>query len=430
MTADLRIPLGWLLTTVRSVLTVVRMRHRHLTHAIEALCFNPHKIAMVSGPRQCGKTTFAKMMLHGRSEGRYCNWDDAEFRRLWVKTPSAIIPLQKGEATPLLVLDEIHKDRFWKRNLKGLYDTLERPCDILVTGSARLDVYRRGSDSMVGRYFPFRLHPFSMRELEHKDVLPPDDMREALFSRALSARKDSAGHLDDFMAYGPFPEPFLGQDARQARMWRQVHGQAVIREDLRDISRLPDLGRVELMASLLPERVGSIFSLKRMTEDMEISFDVLKRWLAYLKAAYFLFEIKPYSRRIPRSLKRDGKVYLWDYSAIKDKAARFENLVAHHLLKTCHYWTDTGEGAFDLYYLRDKERAEIDFLVTRDGEPWLPVEVKWSDTDPSPNWRKFAPMLSCKRELQIVYQPEWKVHSFGEAQVLVAGAAEVLGYFA
>ncbi|MBI4230088.1 MAG: ATP-binding protein, partial [Planctomycetes bacterium] len=331
------------------------MRHRHLKAAVDEFCFRDHKIAMVSGPRQCGKTTFAKMLLAGRSEGRYFNWDDAGFRRLWIKTPSALLPPRQGGRVPLLVLDEIHKDRLWKRNLKGLYDTLPHPCDILVTGSARLDIYRRGSDSMMGRYFPFRLHPFSMRELESKDVLRPDAMEKALFSRALQTGKGALRNLDDFMAYGPFPEPFLKQDARFAGRWRQVHSQAVIREDLRDISRLPDLGRVELLASLLPERVGSIFSLKGMTEDMEISFDVLKRWLAYLKAVYYLFEIKPYDKRIPRSLKRDGKVYLWDYSAVLDKPARFENLVAHHLLKTCHYWTDTGEGTFDLHYLRSKE---------------------------------------------------------------------------
>jgi len=409
---------------------MVRMRHRHLKSAVEDDCFRHRKIAMVSGPRQCGKTTFAKMLLDERPEGRYYNWDDAEFRRLWVKSPAAIVPARKGGNTPLLVLDEIHKDRFWKRNLKGVYDTLEHPCDILVTGSARLDIYRRGSDSMMGRYFPFRLHPFSMRELEYKDVLRPDDMLEALFDRSLRAGKGPLRHLDDFMTYGPFPEPFLKQDARFAARWRQVHGQAVIREDLRDISRLPDLGRVELLASLLPERVGSIFSPKSMTEDMEISFDTLKRWLTYLKAVYFIFEIKPYSRHVPRSLKRDGKIYLWDYSAIQDKAARIENLVAHHLLKTCHYWTDTGEGVFDLCYLRNKEGEEIDLLVTRDGEPWLPVEVKWSETDVALNWRRFAPVLPCRRGLQIVHQPEWTVHRFGEAQILVAGAAEALRYFA
>lgn len=409
---------------------MVRMRHRHLTHALQALCFADHKVAMVSGPRQCGKTTFAKMLLRQRTDGRYCNWDQAEFRRLWVKSPSAIVPDSRDGGTPLLILDEIHKDRFWKRNLKGVFDTLERPCDILVTGSARLDIFRRGSDSMLGRYFPFRLHPFSMRELEFHDVLRPDAMLDALFSRALQPPRSSSRLLDDFMSYGPFPEPFLKSDSRFATRWRQTHSRDVIREDLRDISRIHDLGRVELLASLIPERVGAGLSLKGLTEDLEISFDVLNRWLMYLKAVYSIFEVKPYSKRIPRSLKREGKVYLWDYAGVHNRAARFENLVAHHLLKTCHYWTDTGEGQFDLMYLRNKEHQEIDFLIVRDNKPWLPVEVKLSESDPSTNWKRFAPLLPCTRGLQIISPPMWEQHTFGESRVLVAGATEVLRYFA
>jgi len=182
--------------------------------------------------------------------------------------------------------------------------------------------------------------------------------------------------------------------------------------------------------ALLPERVGSLFSVANLREDMETGFDTIRRWMACLQEVYHLFVLKPYTPKIARSLRRQGKVYLWDYGAVRDDAARFENLVAHHLLKTCHYWTDTGEGTFDLHYLRNKEKQEIDFLVSRDGEPWLPVEVKWSDTDLSPNWKRFAPMLACKRGLQIVYPPEWEVHSFGETQILVAGAAETLNYFA
>lgn len=409
---------------------MVKMRHRHLERAVKEFCFDAHKIAMVSGPRQCGKTTFARAFLDERLHGRYFNWDEPEFRRQWTRDPSTLVPTVKGKATPLLVLDEIHKERFWKRNLKGLYDTLKRPCDILVTGSARLDIYHRGSDSMMGRYFPFRLHPFSLRELEHDNVMRPDAMIEALFSRSQRKGSSATRLLNDFMAYGPFPEPYLRQDARFAARWSQVHSRDVIRVDLRDISRLPDLGRVELLSALLPERVGSIFSPQAMTEDMEINFDTLKRWLMYLKAVYSVFEIKPYSRQVARSIKRDGKIYLWDYSAVKEKPARFENLVAHHLLKTCHYWTDTGEGDFKLMYLRNKEKHEIDFLIVRDGKPWLPVEAKLSDTEPSPSWRKFAPHLPCTRGLQIVYGPSWKMHDFGSSQVLVAGAAEALGYFA
>ena len=409
---------------------MVSMKERSLTQPVEQLALADHKIAFVSGPRQCGKTTLAKMLLRKRKVGLYRNWDEIEFRRAWAKNPSAIVPHSQGKDVPLVVFDEIHKDRRWKRNLKGVFDTLESPCDFLVTGSARLNVYMKGSDSLLGRHLSFRLHPFSMRELERADVLPPDAMQEALFSRAERPGKAAEERLASLMAYGPFPEPLLAQDARKARLWRRNREQLIVREDLRDISHLPELGRIETMTSLLPERVGSLFSLVSMGENLEASIPTVKRWMSYLKGLYYLFDIKPYSRKIPRSLRREGKVYLWDFGIIKDEAARFENLVACHLLKTCHFWTDTGEGEFELFFLRNKEKQEIDFLIVRDGEPWLPVEVKQADTQPSENWKRFARLLPCKRGIQLVLRPAWSTHAVGDMCVLVAGAAEALHYFA
>lgn len=409
---------------------MVGMKRRSLTQAIEAFSFADHKIAMVSGPRQCGKTTLARMLLDQRKVGIYRNWDQLSFRREWARNPSSIVPRAEGKDVPLVVLDEIHKERRWKRNLKGVYDTLESPCDFLVTGSARLNVYRKGSDSLMGRHCAFRLHPFSLRELERPDVLPPDKMLEWLFSRSETEAKAAEDGLAAMMIYGPFPQPLLDQNTRKVNIWRHSREQLVIREDLRDLSRLPELERIEMMTALLPERVGSLFSLSSLSRDLETSVPTIKRWSAYLKDLYYLFEIRPYSKKIARSLRREGKIYLWDFGTIPNEPARFENLVALHLLKTCHFWTDTGEGVFDLFYLRDKEKREIDFLIVRDGAPWLPVEVKMSDSELSSNWKRFAPMLPCKRGLQIVLKPGWKLHVFGDAQVLVAGAAEALSYFA
>jgi len=408
---------------------MVSMKDRSLAKAIEDITFSDHKIAFVSGPRQCGKTTLAKMLLRRRKTGLYHNWDEVEFRRAWARHPSLLIPQARGKGVPLVVLDEIHKDRRWKRNLKGVFDTLKSPCDILVTGSARLNVYMKGSDSLLGRHFSFRLHPFSLRELERKDVLSPDAVLKSLFTRTERGGKFSERNMAALMEYGPFPEPWLAQDVRKARLWRRNREQLIVREDLRDISRLPELGRIEMMTSLLPERVGSLFSPASLGRDIEASIPTINRWMSYLRELYYLFEIKPYSKRIARSLRRAGKVYLWDFASIKDKGARFENLVACHLLKACHFWTDTGEGNFELYFLRNKEKQEIDFLILRDGKPWLPIEVKYNDITPSVNWRKFTAELGCEYGLQLVYRPYWKIHEYEEKRILVAGAAEALRYF-
>lgn len=386
-------------------------------------------MAFVSGPRQVGKTTLAKVLLRARETGRYCTWDDVEFRRGWVKDPKRLVP--EGPGRPLLVLDEIHKGRLWKRSLKGVYDTLERPADILVTGSARLNVYRRGSDSLVGRYLHFRLHPFSIRELRATAPPAPDATLEAITARADRPRRAAARTLAALLEYGGFPEPFLAHDERRARLWRRGRLEQVIREDLRDLTRLPELDRVELLASLIPERVGSPFSVQSVREDLEVAHDTASRWLAHLRELFYVFEVKPYHRAVQRALRKSGKLYLWDWSEVPAPGARFENLVASHLLKACDFWTDSGEGDFDLHYLRDKQQHEIDFLIARDRRPWLAVEAKSSDTTPSPAWRVFLPQVRPALAVQVVAtEGHWRWHDIGTARLLVASASDLLGYLA
>ena len=408
---------------------MVGMKTRYLQAPLEQLCFSSHKMAFVSGPRQCGKTTMAKLLLSNRPSGLYRNWDDVVFRRQWVKNPSAIVPAP-GKTTPLIVLDEIHKAKGWKQALKGVYDTLEHPTDILVTGSARLSIYKKGSDSLTGRYFHFRLHPLSLGELEASETLAPDDALSALFHRARRPSKSALTAFDSLVKFGGFPEPFLGQNERKARLWRRNRIDTVIREDVRDLTRIPELGRIEMLASLLPERVGSLFSMASLREDLEVSFDTVRRWTTLLKDLYYIHEIKPHHESIARSLRKEGKIYMWDYGEVPGPAPRFENMIANHLLKACHLWTDTGEGTFELRYLRNKEKQEVDFLIVRDRRPWLPVEVKLADEDPSPNWKRFLPALKCPYALQLVAKPGvWREHTLGDTHLTVASASEALSYF-
>ena len=403
------------------------VRDRYLTEPLRKIAFSGHKMAFVSGPRQCGKTTLGRLLLDRYRVGSYYNWDDVEFRRAWTRDPKKIVPRTKGAKAPLIVLDEIHKAKGWKRSLKGVFDTLSNPADILVTGSARLNVYKKGGDSLLGRYYHFRLHPFSLAELLNHPPLSPDDLKKNLVEGINPPTKAAGALLEALFQFGGFPQPILEQDAKKATLWRQHRVEAVIREDLRDLSRLPELSQIEMLAALLPQRVGSPLSLNALREDLEVSYDTVRRWIGLLSDLYYAFLLRPYSRLIARSLKKEAKLYLWDYSEIPDKGGRFENLVACHLLKACHYWTDTGEGLFQLCYLRNKEKEEIDFLITRDNLPWLPVEVKSRETEPTPAWKKFLPMLRCNLGLQVVLQKcEFKRHEVVGGDVLVTPASAFL----
>ena len=404
------------------------MKNRYLIPTINEICFPMHKMAFVSGPRQCGKTTLAKMILKLRKNGNYNNWDDVEFRRVWTKNPSTIVSVDSKEV-PVVIFDEIHKAKMWKRTLKGIFDGLDDPADIIVTGSARLNVYKKGSESLMGRYYHFRLHPFSLAEVQNRTMIEPDILIESIYSKSLKSKKSSVTNLEALFKYGGFPEPFLSQDERHARLWRRGRVEKVIREDLRDISRIPELSQIEMLTSLIPERVGSFLSRATLRETLEVSFDTIRRWLEYLKELYYIFELKPYTNSIARTLKKEGKIYLWDYSEIEDEGARFENLVASHLLKFCHFWTDNGYDVFELYCLRNKDKEEIDFLICKNEKPWLPVEVKLNDVTPSVNWKKFINQISCNCGIQIVQRPNyWKCHEYGKKKVLVASAADILSY--
>ena len=414
---------------------VIIMKSRYLSSYLRELSLARMKMAFLTGPRQVGKTTLAKTLLQKQGSGTYYNWDDIEFRRKWVKHPRSIVEtsfqeMGRSRGAPLLVLDELHKAKGWKGTLKGIYDHEGSRAHFLVTGSARLNVYKKGSDSLMGRYLSFRLHPLSVGELLNGDPRGPDETLEKVFSADSSRRADALAAWKDLSAYGGFPEPFFSQSEKVARLWRRNRLEKIVREDLRDLSRLPELSQVEMLVALLPEKAAGSLSVQSLREDLEVAHDTVKRWLTYLSELYYFFEIKPYTRSIPRTLKKEGKLYLWDWSEIQDEGSRFENRVASHLLKACHYWTDTGEGNFELQYLRDKQKREIDFVIIRDKRPWLAIEAKKSDTSWSSNFDAFQKHLGNIPCIQVVDTPAVRIHKRDlPYRNLVCSAASVFKYF-
>ena len=343
----------------------------------------PEKMVFVAGPRQVGKTTLARHILEGWETGLYLNWDKREDRR-------EIRAARWPGSEALIILDELHKWRGWKRWLKGEFDKHRGRLHFLVTGSARLDVYRKGGDSLQGRYHYYRLHPFSYREAlgERSRDMPVPGAELAIPAKG---RQDLVLSLLEF---GGFPEPFLAQSARVLRRWQTERLDRFFREDVRELESIRDLSSIEHLADLLPERVGSPLSLNALREDLEVSHRALTHWVEILDRLYHVFRIRPFTGPRVRALKRMPKAYLWDSTLVSEPAARFENLVALHLLKMCHYLQDREGHRVELHYLRDRHGREVDFLVTSGRKPWFAVEAKLSETRVDPALPYFGERLS------------------------------------
>ena len=310
-----------------------------------------HKMVFLGGPRQVGKTSLARRLLPNPSAE--LNFDIAQHR--------AAILKHELPAGSFWFFDEIHKYRGWRNYLKGLFDEHGAAQRILVTGSARLDLYRYGGDSLQGRYFYLRLHPFSVAELGgHADALPA------------------------LLALGGFPEPLANGSQTFARRWAHSYRERLIREEVTSLENVQDLGKLELLALTLPERVGSPLSLNALREDLQVSQPTVARWVDVLERVYGIFRLPPFGAPRLRAVKKERKHYHCDWSVVADAGARFENLMASHLLKWVEYQVDTQGRHLELRYFRDIDGREVDFVIVENGHtPLALVECKLGDDEPA-----------------------------------------------
>ena len=351
------------------------------------------KMVFVAGPRQVGKTTLAKRILDIDGPGLYLNWDNREDRR-------EIRAARWPAARALIVLDELHKWRPWKGWIKGEFDKHRDRLRFLVTGSARLDVYRRGGDSLQGRYHHYRLHPFSYAELVTAGTpqvpVPGEELP--------IPRTGTQETVEALLHYGGFPEPVFAQSPRALRRWQNERLERFFREDVRDLEAVRDLSSLQLLADMVPERVGSPMSLNALREDLEVSHRALTAWMEILDRLYYVFRVRPFASARVRSLRKAAKGYLWDASLVPDRGARFENVIALHLLKLCHFLQDRDGHTAELWYLRDRAGREVDFLVTIGRKPWFAVEAKLSETRIEPSLGYFRDRVKVPWVYQVVLE--------------------------
>lgn len=316
------------------------------------------KMVLLAGPRQAGKTTLAKAIASEYESSVYLNYDRAEDRKIILQ--ESWIP-----SVELLILDEIHKMPTWKNYLKGIYDTKLPHQQILVTGSARLEIYRQVGDSLAGRYYLHRLLPLSPAECDKMDV---------------------PYTIDRFLQRGGFPEPFLEDDPIDADRWRLQYVDSLLREDVLEFENIQNFKAIRLIFELLRQRVGSPISYTSLAEDVGVSPNTVKSYIHILEALYIVFRITPFSHNIARSLLKEPKIYFFDTGLVKgDNGCTFENLVAVSLFKHVLAKIDYQAQPYSLCYLHTKERQEVDFALVRDDQIEKIVEVKFKSPEISPH---------------------------------------------
>jgi hypothetical protein len=322
----------------------------------------PHKMVFLGGPRQVGKTFLAKILLQENFpkkedyQARYLNWDFDDDKQKILK---ANFPSQEG----LLVFDEIHKYLRWRNLIKGFYDKKRDDYQFLITGSARLDVYRRGGDSLQGRYSYFRLYPFSVKEL------------------SLQTEKD----LLDLLCFGGFPEIWMRGSEKVTKTWTRQYRTRFLREDVRDLEKINEISLLEGLVMRLPELVASPLSLNSLRNDLQVAHKTVERWLDILERMYSIFRVLPFGTPKLRAIKKSFKHYHYNWTEVADPGARFENLVALHLIKHCHFIEDRDGEEMELRYFRDVTGKEVDFVILKNKKPELFLEVKLSATMVSPD---------------------------------------------
>jgi predicted AAA+ superfamily ATPase len=382
-------------------------------------------LVILAGPRQAGKTTFAReIAAKDFSDTVYFNWDLPKDKRRIIEDPVFFSkePRASASSRPLVILDEIHKYRDWKNYLKGIYDQFAGEYQFLVTGSGRLEFSRKAGDSLAGRFLKFHIFPFTLAELSARRKTLRDFMDHPLAGFDDSAAKETALAFGSLWEFSGFPEPFMKARKNFWSTWSTAYGHQIVRDDLRTLADIRNLDVVETLFALVPSRVGSPLSMNNLAGDLQVAFETVKNWLLLFDSFYLTFRLSPWTAKISRSILKEKKIYLFNFPVIEDEPARFENLAALEFLRAVETWNDQGLGKFSLHYLRNKDKQEVDFLLAEGNRPFLLIETKLSDETPATNLRAFQNFLNIPAVQLIKKEGVNKIYKNGKNDILVVTA--------
>jgi len=380
------------------------------------------KLILIAGPRQAGKTTLVKSIASKVGSSYYFNYDIPKNKAILAQNPTFFEETDRNkEENPIVIFDEIHKYKEWKNYLKGIYDGYSDSFSFIAAGSGRLELFQHGGESIAGRYRLFHLFPFTIGELFSKEPIQKSaaDLIEIPETRSREL-------WESLFNYSGFPEPFVKSSAISYRRWSNVYHKQIIREDIRDTFSVKNIDAMETLYALLPTKAGSLLSASNLSGLIKVSHKTVSEWIKVFEKFFLIFIVRPYSKLISRSILKQPKIYFYDYCLLDDVAIKFENIVAVELKRAVTIWTDFGFGNFELFFIRNKDQKEVDFIITENNKPYILIETKFTDTTISKTLKEFQNLYDIPA-VQLINTPGIKrLIKNGDNQILVVTASDWL----
>jgi predicted AAA+ superfamily ATPase len=378
-------------------------------------------VVLIHGPRQSGKTTFART-VGGRLGYAYYSFDDQVLAGAAEADPIGFVDGLPERA----ILDEVQRVPGVFPALKMAVDRRRIPGRFLLTGSTNVLLVPRLSESLAGRMEILRLHPLSQCELAGSESCFLDLLFTTAFKTRKAARLGNA--LAERIAAGGYPAALLRKDARRRAIWYRDYVEALAQRDLRDLARIRSLDAIPRLLELAAAQTARLINTSELSSPFQLSRPTVREYVTLLERVFLVEELPPWHVNRASRLIKTPKLHLGDTglacalvgrdaaALLKDKSA-FGFLLETFVFQELRRQASWNEDDIRFYHFRDRDAAEVDIVMERRGHELVGVEVKASATVVSADFRglrKFKDAAGNRFNAGVVLYDGESVAGFGD----------------
>lgn len=340
------------------------------------------KVVLVTGPRQCGKTTMMKKMAEDENRGRkYISLDDFATRKMAVESPNLFLQVYK----PPVFIDEVQYAPQLFFYIKMYVDEYQQPGDIWLSGSQIFKLMENVQESLAGRVGILKMNTFSQAEIEEVESSPFRPEIEYLIARGENRKKIEMPELYERIFKGSLPDVVQHELSSRDRLYSSYIA-TYIERDVREISGIIDSLKFYDFVTATAAHIGQIINFRTIADAAGISVQTAKEWMQILERLGIIFFLHPYTNNLLKRTISKPKLYFYDTGLAiyltrwsdsitlmngSFNGAALENFVVSEIVKSYY---NAGEEHYINYY-RDKDAKEID-IVREINNTVYPMEIK------------------------------------------------------